>query len=194
MRLSILAMRNSLRQGLHEIVRAMRVIPARGLFKGDAAMNEKSTKLLGTILFCIAGAVKAGPDLDPTAFMQLHEVEITFHQAASTKDLKLMMSLFADDAALSVGGKTYNGKDQVRSYFESVAGPFRPQNHWVAYTPAQRIRFEVTGARAHLYFECLYVDVMDKDIKAHTFSDDNLIRSGGKWLIKEMKAGVVADL
>src|SRR3974390_2297305 len=71
---------------------------------------------------------------NPADLFALHNVEIIFHQAASTKDLGLMMSLFADDAILAVGGKTYTGKDQVRSYFASVAGSFQPQNKWVAYT------------------------------------------------------------
>jgi hypothetical protein len=30
--------------------------------------------------------------------------------------------------------------------------------------------------------------------QGHTFSDDNLVRAGGKWLIKEMKAGTVSEL
>jgi hypothetical protein len=64
----------------------------------------------------------------------------------------------------------------------------------VAYTPAHRIRFEVSGDHAHLCFECLYVDAKAKDIKAHTFSDDSLVRSGDRWLIKEMKAGTVPEL
>ena len=105
-----------------------------------------------------------------------------------------MMSLFADGATLSVGEKTYTGKDQVRSYFATIAGSFQPQNKWVAYTPAQRIRININGDQAHLYFECLYVDVAGKQIAAHTFSDDNLARIGDKWLIKEMKAGPVPEL
>ena len=131
---------------------------------------------------------------NPVEFMELHQVEIIFHTAASTKNLDLMMSLFTDDASLSVGGKTYSGKNQVRNYFATVAGSFQPQNQWVAYTPAHRIRFNVNGDRATLYFECLYVDTKGKEIKVHTFSDDNLVRSGGKWLIKEMKAGTVPEL
>jgi hypothetical protein len=51
-----------------------------------------------------------------------------------------------------------------------------------------------TRDRARLYFECRYVDARAKEIKAHTFSDDNLMRVGGKWLIKEMKAGNVPRL
>jgi SnoaL-like domain len=131
---------------------------------------------------------------NPADLFALHNVEIVFHQAASTKDLGLMMSLFADDAVLTVGGKTYIGKDQVRNYFASVAGSFQPQNKWVAYTPAQRIRIDIDRDKAHLYFECLYVDVVAKQIAAHTFSDDNMMRSGDKWLIKEMKAGLVPEL
>ena len=131
---------------------------------------------------------------NPIDFRDLHRVEIVFHTAASTKDIGLMMSLFADDATLFVGGKSYVGKDQVRGYFAAVAGSFQPQNQWVAYTPAQRIRFEVNNDNAHLYFECLYVDAKANEIKVHTFSDDNLVRVDGKWLIKEMKAGLVSDL
>jgi ketosteroid isomerase-like protein len=143
---------------------------------------------------CMPGVASAGPEIDPVLFKELHEIEIKFHAAASAKDIEQMMSLFAEDASLSVGGKLYQGKRDVRGYFEKVAGPFRPQNHWVAYTPAQRIRIEASGDRAYLYFECLYVDVLDKDIKAHTFSDDVLVRSGARWLIREMKAGVVSEL
>jgi hypothetical protein len=149
---------------------------------------------LGALVLCTNLASAASDESDPVDFKELHQVEIIFHRAASTKNLDMMMSLFADDASLSVGGKTYTGKDQVRGYFATVAGSFQPQNQWVAYTPAQRITFDVEGDRAHLYFECLYVDVKAKEIKVHTFSDDNLVRRGGTWLIKEMKAGTVPEL
>jgi len=149
---------------------------------------------LGAVAICASLAMAASEESNPADFMDLHQVEIVFHTAASTKNIDMMMSLFADDATLSAGGKTWAGKDQVRSYFTSVAGSFQPQNQWVAYTPAHRIKFEVKGDRASLYFECLYVDTKGREIKAHTFSDDNLVRSGNRWLIKEMKAGNVAQL
>lgn len=154
---------------------------------------SKAIGAVAVLALCTDFAMAASEE-NPVDFMDLHQVEIVFHTAASTKNIELMMSLFADDATLSVGGKTYAGKDQVRSYFAAVAGSFQPQNQWVAYTPAQRIRFEVSGDRAHLYFECLYVDAQAKVIKAHTFSDDDLMRVGGKWLIKSMKAGTVPEL
>jgi hypothetical protein len=153
----------------------------------------KAIGAVAVLALCTDFATAASEE-NPVDFMDLHQVEIVFHTAASTKNIELMMSLFADDATLSVGGKTYAGKDQVRGYFATAAGSFQPQNQWVAYTPAQRIRFEVSGDRAHLYFECLYVDAQAKVIKVHTFSDDNLVRVGGKWLIKEMKAGTVPEL
>jgi hypothetical protein len=64
----------------------------------------------------------------------------------------------------------------------------------VGYTPAFRIRYNVEGDRAHLYFECLWVDKSAGKIAAHTNSDDILARVNGKWLIKEMKAASVPEL
>jgi hypothetical protein len=158
-------------------------------------MKRYLCALAAIAALCITSpAGAASTEENPADLFALHNVEIVFHQAASNKDLDLMMSLFANDATLSVGGKTYTGKDQVRSYFATVAGSFQPKNKWVAYTPAQRIRININGEQAHLYFECLYVDVVGKQIAAHTFSDDNLVRVGGKWLIKEMKAGPVPEL
>ncbi len=125
--------------------------------------------------------------------MRLHQVEIIFHQAGSTKDLGLMLSLFADDATLTSGGRTWRGKDEIATYWKAAV-PFRSQNQWVAYTPAQRIRFTVEGDHARLYFECLYVDRAAKAIATHTFSQDTLVRTGDRWLIQEMKAGPVTEL
>ena len=47
-------------------------------------------------------------------FMGIHKIEIVFHEAGTTKNLDLMLSLFADDATLTSGGKTYKGKDEIR--------------------------------------------------------------------------------
>ena len=101
--------------------------------------------------------------------------------------------IFADNATIASGGKTYSGKDQIRVYWQA-AGPFQPQNQWIAYTPAFRIKYSVEGDSAHLYFECLYVDKAANKIAAHTNSDDILTRVNGKWLIKDMKAAIVPEL
>lgn len=126
--------------------------------------------------------------------MGLHQVEITFHQAASTRDVALMMSLFTPDAVLTAGGATYSGSAAIAGYFSNVAGSFKPANNWIAYTPTQRITTTVNGDSAELYFECLYMDVTTGQVGAHTYSKDTLVRAGDHWLIKSMDAGKVAAL
>jgi hypothetical protein len=149
--------------------------------------------LPATVALSFGVAAQAATEENADDFMGIHKIEIIFHEAGTTKNIDLIVSLFADDATLTAGGKTYQGKDQIRGYWQA-AGPFQPQNQWVAYTPAFRIKYEVEGERAHLYFECLYVDKAAKQIAAHTNSDDALVRVNGKWLIKDMKASSVPEL
>src|SRR6516225_6883001 len=138
----------------------------------EATMKHVLT--VSTMLaFCLTGMAIAGTEDDADDFMQIHNIEIVFHQAGTTKNLDLMMSLFADDATITSGGKTYRGKDQIKAFWQA-AGTFQPQNQWVAYTPAFRIKYSVEGNSAHLYFECLYVDKTANKIAAHTNSDDTL--------------------
>jgi hypothetical protein len=175
------------------------MLPAPGEWR-EGEIMQPVVKMRGSALLLAAAIVlspianlRAGTEENAEEFMDLHKVEIDFHEAGSTKNLDLMLSLFADDAVLTAGGKTYIGKDQVKSYWQA-AGPFQPQNQWVGYTPAFRIRYDVEGDRAHLYFECLWVDKAAGKIAAHTNSDDILARVNGKWLIKEMKAASVPEL
>src|ERR1043165_10050380 len=100
---------------------------------------------LGAVAICANLAMAGSEESSPVGFKEMHQVEILFHTAASTKNIELMMSLFADDATLSAGGKSWVGKDQVRNYFSTVAGSFQPQNPWVAHTPAPRINFNANG-------------------------------------------------
>jgi ketosteroid isomerase-like protein len=158
-----------------------------------AKMRASALVLAAAIVLAPVANSRAGTEENAEEFMDLHKVEIAFHEAGSTKNLELMLSLFADDAVLIAGGKTYTGKDQVKSYWQA-AGPFQPQNQWVGYTPAFRIQYSVKGDRAHLYFECLWVDKAAGKIAVHTNSDDQLVRVNGRWLIKEMKAAVVEGL
>ena len=131
--------------------------------------------LPATIALSFGVASHAATEENAEDFMGIHKVEIIFHEAGTTKNLDLMLSLFADDATLTSGGKTYHGKDEIKRYWQA-AGPFQPQNQWVAYTPAFRIKYAVEGDNAHLYFECLYVDNAKNSIAAHTNSEDALIR------------------
>ena len=154
---------------------------------------KRALMVSAMLALCFAGRAVAATEENADDFMQIHQIEITFHKAGTTKNLDLMLSLFADDATITSGGKTYTGKEQIKCYWQA-AGPFQPQNQWVAYTPAFRIKYDVQGNNAHLYFECLYVDKAANKIAAHTNSDDALIRVNGQWLIKDMKAAVVPEL
>ena len=156
-------------------------------------MRGSALMLAAAVALAPVANSRAGTEENAEDFMAFHKLEIAFHEAGSTKNLELMLSLFADDAVLIAGGKTYTGRDQIRSYWQA-AGPFQPQNQWVGYTPAFRIQYNVDGDRAHLYFECLWVDKAAGKIAAHTNSDDKLARVNGGWLIKEMKAASVPEL
>jgi hypothetical protein len=171
----------------------------RLLYGGKGRQKDREDNMRASLIVLAALAalslaeVSRAVEENPEDFMQLHQVEIAFHEAGSTKNLEQMLALFSDDAMLVAGGKTYTGKEQIKHYWRA-AGPFQPQNHWVGYTPAFRIRYDVNGDSAHLYFECLWVDKTAKKIAAHTNSDDRLFRVGGRWLIKEMKAAMVPEL
>jgi hypothetical protein len=171
--------------------RGVRRVIARSGWSTEGSMKQV-LKIAAILVTCLAGGAIAGTEENAQEFMELHQVEIAFHEAGSTKNLDLMLSLFTNDAVIMSGGKTYSGRDQLKTFWQA-AGPFQPQNQWVGYTPAFRIRYNVQGNRAHLYFECLWIDKTGNKIAAHTNSDDALVRINGKWLIKEMKAAVVPE-
>jgi hypothetical protein len=157
--------------------------------------------ILALLACCLP--VFAAPAQDtgsPADILAVRNIEITFHTAGSvlpTKDLELMMSLFADDAVLTDtahDNKVYQGKDQVRTYWANVSGPFRPEHHWIGYTPAMRIKSHVDGNRGTLYFECLWMDVDSGAVGAHAFTDMTLARDQGKWLVKAIRVGKVEKL
>jgi ketosteroid isomerase-like protein len=136
----------------------------------------------------------------PADVLQLRNIEVTFHTAGSVlpnKDLGLMMSLYSDDAVLTDtahGNKVYQGKDQVLTYWRDVGAPFRPDNHWIGYTPAFRMHAHAKGDTGTLYFECLWMDADHNVIGAHSFSDMTLARVDGHWLVKTIKVGKVEKL
>jgi hypothetical protein len=108
-----------------------------------------------------------------------------------------MMSIYADDAVLTDtahDNKIYSGKAEVRRYWADVSGPFRPEHHWIGYTPAMRMHAEVEGDKASLYFECLWMDVDRNAVGTHSFSDMKLARVHGHWLVREIRVGNIEKL
>jgi ketosteroid isomerase-like protein len=123
---------------------------------------------------------------------QLEQVEKTWHKASSSHDVDLMMSLWAPDATFNIGPETLDGKAQIRKFFATKVGAFKPANHWVSETPAYKIRMTVDGDKGTLYFECHYVDVKTQKIVSTVGADQNMQKINGKWLITSSAATPVA--
>jgi hypothetical protein len=120
---------------------------------------------------------------------QIDEIEKTWHKAASTQDLDLMMSLWAPDATFTYGPLTVSGTDQLRAFF-AKAGPYQPGNHWVSDTPAYKIRITVNDddTKGTLYFECHYIDPKTGKVVSVVGADQNVEKIDGKWLITKSLA------
>src|SRR2546428_3753817 len=102
----------------------------------------KRTAMLGVMLAlsltaCGGSGKKSAADqqLQQRAdYYAIDQIEKTWHKAASTQNVDLMMSLWANDATFNIGPETLDGKKQIRDFF-NTAGPFRRGNHWVSDTP-----------------------------------------------------------
>ena len=113
----------------------------------------------------------------------IEQIEVKWHKASSTKDIGLMMSLWAPDATFTIGSQTLTGKAQIRDFFAHKAAPFQPENHWVSDTPAYKIRTTVNGDKGTIYFECHYIDVKTGKVANIVGADQNVQKIDGKWLI-----------
>jgi ketosteroid isomerase-like protein len=113
----------------------------------------------------------------------IDQIEVNWHKAASTKDLNLMMSLWADNATFTLGGQTYTGKGQIRTFFETKAAPFKSENTWVSDTPAYKIQTTVNGDKGTLAFECDYIDAATQTVKSVVGANQDVERINGKWVI-----------
>ena len=124
---------------------------------------------------------------------QISQIERSWHQATSTHDIDLMMSLWADDATFTTSsGDTITGKDAIRTFWHD-APVFQEANHWVSETPAYKLKASVNGDKGTLYFECHYVDPATKQVIAVTAADQQVARINGKWLITN-NVGAAPDL
>ena len=126
-------------------------------------------------------------------YMQMHNIESTWHQAATTRNVDLIMSLFADNAVFTSHGKTYTGKDELRQFWQH-SDAFQPQSQLVGYTPPYRLKYDLKGDRGQLYFECLYVDNATKKIASHVGVNADLVHKNGRWQIKSAKATPLPQL
>ena len=118
----------------------------------------------------------------------IDQIEQTWHKAASTQNVDLMMSIWAPDATFNIGPETLSGSAQIRDFFTKTAGPFQPGHHWVSDTPAYKVRITVNGDKGTLYFECHYVDVATSKVVSVVAADQTVRRINGRWLITSAAA------
>ena len=113
----------------------------------------------------------------------INQIEVKWHQAASRKDVDLMMSIWAPNASFTTAGKTYSGADQIRQFFATQAAPFKKENNWVSDTPAYKSRVTIDGDKGTLYFECDYIDIDTRQVKVVVSADQTVAKVNGTWLI-----------
>jgi ketosteroid isomerase-like protein len=113
----------------------------------------------------------------------IEQIEVKWHQASSTKNVDLMMTLWAPNATFTIGGKTYAGTDEIRNFFAHSAAPFMPEKNWVSDTPAYKERVTQSGDKGTLYFECHYVDVTTRQVAAVVSADNDVALINGHWMI-----------
>ena len=114
---------------------------------------------------------------------EISQIERSFHEAISKKDIDKLVSLFAPNATGTFGpGKTVAGKEQIRQvWLKSVA--FQPETHWLSDHPAYKLKATVDGDRGTLHFECHFIDVETGKVAALTAGNLDVARIDGRWLI-----------
>jgi ketosteroid isomerase-like protein len=111
------------------------------------------------------------------------QIERSFHEAISKKDIDKMVGLFAPHATGTFGpGKTVTGKDQIgQAWLKSEA--WKPETHWLSDHPAYKLKVTVDGDRGTLHFECHFIDVDTGEIAALTAGNLDVAKIDGHWLI-----------
>jgi uncharacterized protein (TIGR02246 family) len=158
--------------------------------------TRRAIGLLVTVAMAVALSGCGGDDskASSAAFEAADKYEITqlqvkWHEANTTKDVDLAMSLFADDAVLTVAGRTYSGKEQTRNWLTTQAAPFKPENRWTSLHPAFKLRVSAADDRGTLHFECHFVDPETQQFKASVQADARVARISGHWLITSLVGG-----
>jgi ketosteroid isomerase-like protein len=117
----------------------------------------------------------------------IDQIEKNFHKATSTKDIDLMMSLWAPHATFTYGpGETATGKRQIRRVWLIENKNFRRGFHKVSETLAYKVRVTASGDRGTLYFECHYADLKTKKLGPLVGADVDVARINGRWLITNL--------
>jgi ketosteroid isomerase-like protein len=149
--------------------------------------------LVAVVLVACTGPTTGSADYEGRRFQDMWEIdkiEKDFHEATSTKDIDLMLSLFAPNATFTVGGgETAVGLDEIRDFWTTKSPAFEPTNTWISDHPAYKLEVTVSGNRGTLHFECHFVDAETSEVVAVTAADVDVSRIDGTWLITNFVGG-----
>ena len=114
---------------------------------------------------------------------QISQIERTFHEAVSKKDIDELVGLFAPNATGTFGpGKTVTGTEQIRKAWMGSKA-FEPTTHWLSDHPAYKLKVTVDGVRGTLHFECHFINVDTGEVAATTAGNLDVAKIDGEWLI-----------
>jgi uncharacterized protein (TIGR02246 family) len=119
---------------------------------------------------------------------QITQMVTKWHEAVSTKNVDLALSLFTDDAMLTAAGKSVSGKE-IGGFLRTQVAPFKPENYWTSLTHAPNIRHTLSGDRGTLYFECHYFDIGTRQLANSVSGDTRLVQRDGEWRFTSMVVG-----
>ena len=149
--------------------------------------------VLSVALAACGGSSADSSDADARRFQDMWEIdklEKDFHESTSTKDIELMLSLYAPNATFTVGGgETAVGVDEIREFWTTKSPAFDPANNWISDHPAYKLEVTVNGDRGTLHFECHFVDAETSKVVAVTAGDADVARIDGEWLITNFVGG-----
>ena len=149
--------------------------------------------LLAIVLVACAGSTTGSSGEPGRRFQDMWEIdqiEKDFHHATTTKNIDMMMALFAPNATMTIGqGATASGLDEIRSFWLNESQTFQEENNWVSDHPAYKLDVTVNGDRGTLHFECHYVDYRTLEVALVTVADQDVARIDGRWKITNMVAG-----
>ncbi len=127
-----------------------------------------------------------------TAVEEIYKLQAAFHRAKTMQDMTLMMSLWADDATLTIQGDArspYAGSASLKAFWQG-SGSF--VNRRLSLVPSFKTQIEVRGDEAWLYFECHDIGEFDqptRNFAADVFLAGIVRRVGGRWVFWKMTAG-----
>ena len=113
----------------------------------------------------------------------ISQIERSFHEAISKKDINEMVGLFAPHATGTFGpGATATGKKEIGQFW-LTSKMWKPATHWLSDHPAYKLKVTVDGDRGTLHFECHFINVDTGEVAATTAGNLDLAKIDGKWLI-----------